>query len=88
MIPHSLSKEELLNHLSSDEKLGLKADTVKDLQSKYGPNKLTEKKKKSLAGRFIDQFKDVMILILITAAIISFVIACIEGEPKEFLNLC
>lgn len=29
-----------------------------------------------------------MILILLAAAAVSFAIACVEGEPKEFLNLC
>ena len=48
--------------------------------------KLKEKQKKSMISRFIDQFKDVMILILLAAAAISFVIACIEGNPKEFFE--
>lgn len=36
--------------------------------------------------RFFDQFKDVMILILLAAAVVSFVIACIEGNPMEFFE--
>ncbi len=36
--------------------------------------------------RFFDQFKDAMILILIAAAVVSFIIACIEKNPKEFFE--
>ena len=49
--------------------------------AKHGANRLREKKKKSNLMRFFDQFKDVMILILIAAAVVSFVIACYEGNP-------
>ena len=44
------------------------------------------KKKKTNLQRFLEQFRDVMILILIGAAIISFIVACVEGEPKEFFE--
>ena len=44
------------------------------------------KKKKTNFQRFLAQFKDVMILILLAAAAVSFVIACVEGEPKEFFE--
>jgi len=41
--------------------------------------KQTAGKKKSSFSRFLDQFKDAMILILIAAVIVSCVIACMEG---------
>lgn len=80
------SKQAVAAELSSDISNGLTAGQVSEKLKKHGENKLREKKKKSLFLRFLDQFKDVMILILIAAAIISFVIACIEGEPKEFFE--
>ncbi len=86
MIPHSQNKSELLSSLETDPTRGLSADKVSALQAKYGENKLKEKKKKSTFQRFLDQFKDVMILILIAAAIISFVIVCVEKNWGELFE--
>ncbi|MBS6398276.1 MAG: calcium-translocating P-type ATPase, PMCA-type [Clostridiales bacterium] len=72
--------------LDSDVTAGLTDRQVREKQAQHGENKLREQKKKTSLQRFAEQFKDVMILILIAAAIISFVIACIEGEPKEFFE--
>lgn len=86
MIYHTKSNEEVLKELNTSLKTGLSAEKVLELQSKFGKNQLKEKKKKSNIQRFFDQFKDVMIIILIIAAIISFVIACVEANPKEFFE--
>lgn len=83
---HNRSAEEVLKELSADAKKGLSSEVLSKLQAEFGPNKLKEKKKKTMLQRFFDQFKDVMILILIVAAVISFVIACVEGNPKEFFE--
>ena len=85
MIFHDKDAKSVLELLNTD-KNGLKTAQVKELQEKYGENKLKEKKKKNTFQRFLEQFKDVMILILIAAAIISFVVACIEGDPQEFFE--
>ena len=86
MLPHSLKKDEIIESFSSNQSTGLSSAKASELLGKYGPNKLNEKKKKTMIQRFFDQFKDVMILILIAAAIISFVVACVEGNPKEFFE--
>lgn len=83
---HSQTAEQTVQILSSDISSGLTEQQVQKLQTTYGENKLREKKTKTNLQRFLDQFKDVMILILILAAIISFVIACMEGELKEFFE--
>ncbi len=82
----NISKNEVLSQLQTDIKTGLSTETVSKLQESYGFNKLSEKKKKTFFQKFLDQFKDVMILILILAAIVSFVVACVEGELKEFFE--
>ena len=78
--------DSVINKLSSDRLTGLSASQVQERLDEFGENKLTEKKKKTQLQRFFDQFKDVMIIILLAAAAISFVIACIEGEAKEFFE--
>lgn len=78
--------ETIVKQLESNVETGLSSEQVKERSEKYGPNKLKEKKKKSWISRFFEQFKDAMVIILIIAAVISFVIACVEKNPKEFFE--
>lgn len=83
---YHLPKQEVLNQLDSNETSGLTNAKVQAALQKYGENKLQEKKKKTNFQRFCDQFKDAMILILLAAAAVSFAIAFVQGEPKEFFE--
>lgn len=83
---HQLSSTEVLQELHSSPSTGLNSQQVAERLEQFGENKLREKKKKSNFQRFLAQFKDVMILILLAAAAVSFAIACIEGQPKEFFE--
>lgn len=80
--------EQVLSALRADREHGLTAAEAEKRLQEYGANVLKEKKKKTNFQRFLDQFKDVMILILIAAAIVSFVIAWIEGDAKAFFEPC
>ncbi|MBO5197205.1 MAG: calcium-translocating P-type ATPase, PMCA-type [Lachnospiraceae bacterium] len=86
MLYHSAKKAEVLTALETSLGTGLSEADAKKRLAEYGENKLKEKKKKTNLQRFLEQFKDVMIMILIAAAIVSFVVACYEGEPKEFFE--
>lgn len=86
MIAHHIKSEEAIKALSSDISKGLESSQVLERQRQYGKNKLEEKKKKSNWKRFFDQFKDIMILILIAAAVISFMIAWTERRPESFFE--
>lgn len=79
-------QERVLSELQTDALHGLTQAQVAERKEKYGENKLKEKKKKSGVQRFFEQFKDAMIIILLVAAVVSFVIACIEQNPKEFFE--
>ena len=76
----TLRKEEALRKLETNEKQGLTDEEIKERQQKYGKNKLQEKKKESVLIKFIKQFNDFMIIILIIASIISAVISKMQGE--------
>jgi len=70
---HRLSIEEIFELLDTSPK-GLSISDAEERYLEYGANELQEGKKKSVAGMLFDQFKDVMILILLAAAIISGII--------------
>lgn len=74
------SVEEVKEEFCSDSENGLNDEQVKEKVEKFGFNELKGKKKKSLLIRFLEQFKDFMIIVLIVAAIISGVVGVMEGE--------
>lgn len=78
--------QDLERELGTDLNSGLSHAEVEKRLAEHGENRLREKKKKTSFQRFVDQFKDVMIVILIIAALISFGLAVHEGEPKEFFE--
>ncbi|SKB42618.1 cation-translocating P-type ATPase [Dyadobacter psychrophilus] len=68
-----LSAADVISSLKTSAS-GLKSDTVVNLRNEFGENVLQEAKRKSKLSILIGQFKDVMILILIVAAAISFIV--------------
>lgn len=81
--PHTKSLNELYEVLGSSPQ-GLSSQEADEKLEEFGKNELKEKAKKSNLSRFLDQFKDMMIIILLIAALVSFVIALYEGETKAF----
>lgn len=67
---HLLEKEEVLKRLETREE-GLTSEQAAQLLERYGKNMLQEAKPKSLLAKFIEQFKNVMIFILLAAAVLS-----------------
>lgn len=72
--------DETIKCLETDMENGLSIKKVKERQEKYGLNELKAKKKKSIIVKFLEQFKDFMIIVLIISAIISGIVGISNGE--------
>jgi len=71
---HAKSVGTILADLHTDPGRGLSSVEAKERLQKYGPNQLVGKKPKNLFSRFIEQFRDYLIYILIAAAVVSIVL--------------
>lgn len=81
---HTKNIKEVEKELRTNIKTGLGDKDVLIRQDEFGKNKIEEGKKESLLVKFINQFKDFMIIILIIAAIISAVVSYLEGTGDYF----
>ena len=76
----SKSVDEVKKELLTDLEKGLTDEQISKQREKFGKNELKAQKKKSLFVKFLEQFKDFMIIVLIIAAIISGVVGYMQGE--------
>ena len=77
------SLEEIFKSLNTSKK-GLNSEQVTKLQKMYGKNELIEKGQKTKLQIFIDQFKNVMIILLLIVGVLSLIYALINKE--DFLE--
>lgn len=83
---YQLSKKDILQHFNSREQ-GLSEEETKNRLEKYGPNQLTVKKKISALSLYIGQFKNILTLILVTAAIlILFIYLFGKKEQSDLIE--
>ena len=75
---HTQTVDEVKKTLNTNIYTGLPEKEILKRRKKYGLNKLAEKKKESLITKFIAQFKDFMIIILLLAALISALMSYID----------
>jgi len=77
---HNISLRQVMAELKVEAGGGLSSEQVNIRQQMHGKNKLEQKKEKSLFLRFIEQLSDYMVIILLIAAVISFVTSLMQGE--------
>lgn len=80
------TESETYEKLATSEK-GLTEQEVAARLEKHGANKLDSGKKIGVFARFMSQFKDVMIIVLLCAAAISAVVAIIEKQYTDFIDV-
>ncbi|XP_030375737.1 calcium-transporting ATPase sarcoplasmic/endoplasmic reticulum type isoform X1 [Scaptodrosophila lebanonensis] len=81
---HSKTVEQTLNFFGTDGERGLSVNQIKENQKKYGPNELPTEEGKSIWQLVLEQFDDLLVKILLLAAIISFVLALFEEHEDTF----
>jgi len=86
---YNLDKEAVLKEQKSDVKSGLSANEVQARQAQFGFNKFAEKKKETLFVQIMRHLKDVAVIILLIAAVLSFVLELRElmaGHSVSFIE--
>ena len=83
---YTQSKEEVLKELDSSIE-GLSTVQAQERLATYGHNELDEGEKRSLLSKFLDQFKDLMIIILLTAAALSVITEGMDGLTDAMIIL-
>ena len=81
---HTKTVDEVIKYFNTDPERGLSSDQVKRHQEKYGPNELPAEEGKSIWQLVLEQFDDLLVKILLLAAIISFVLALFEEHDGAF----
>lgn len=77
-----VSREEALDSLRTDSQRGLSPGECQRRRGQYGKNQLEAAKVKSLPLRFLSQFQDLMVLILLAAAAVSFAVSWVRGDGE------
>lgn len=78
--PYNDSVQDVTSRLNVDPAQGLSSQEAKQRLEQYGANEIQEQEHRSLMQKFVDQFKDFMIIVLLVAAVISGVVGVMEGE--------
>ncbi|MBR1802548.1 MAG: calcium-translocating P-type ATPase, PMCA-type [Clostridia bacterium] len=84
MMWHTLSIPEVEKGLHTNIQRGLTDKQVEERKQKYGLNELEGQKKENLFIRFLKQFNDFMIIILLIASVVSAIVARVEGSNDYF----
>jgi calcium-translocating P-type ATPase len=77
---YTKSTDVILEEYKTDSNSGLTENEIARRQTEFGLNQFTEKKKESLAAQILRQLKDVSVIVLIIAAVLSFALALREGD--------
>ena len=81
--PHTKSVDAVLKHFRISEKSGLSTKQVEEARQKYGENKLDEEEPKSIWAMLMEQFEDLLVRILLGAAVVSFLLTYFDDSDDH-----
>ncbi|MGF1568248.1 MAG: cation-translocating P-type ATPase [Nodosilinea sp.] len=85
---HTVAAEQALTQLESNSDTGLSSQTVIDRRQTYGPNQLEETRGRHPWRILLDQFTNIMLLMLIAVAVVSGVLSLRQQEfPKDAIAI-
>ncbi|EDX87245.1 ATPase, P-type, HAD superfamily, subfamily IC, putative [Synechococcus sp. PCC 7335] len=85
---HTLSIDDVTAALDTDTSNGLSAEEAKNRLNEYGPNELVETGRRSRLRILLDQFSDIMLLMLIAVAVVAAVLDLRAGNfPKDAIAI-
>lgn len=83
LAPHTKSVDVILKHFKISEKTGLSTVQVEASRDKYGHNKLDEEEGKGLFALILEQFEDLLVRILLGAAVVSFLLTYFDPSDDD-----
>ncbi|XP_076346074.1 calcium-transporting ATPase sarcoplasmic/endoplasmic reticulum type-like [Tachypleus tridentatus] len=82
-LAHMKTWQEVVDHFNADPERGLSEDQCQKYLDKYGPNELPAEEGKPLWQLILEQFDDLLVKILLLAAVISFALALFEENDGQ-----
>ena len=77
-----MASHEAANIMHTDTKKGLTRAQVQKRFDRFGKNEITESKKQNIIVRFLNQFRDLMVLVLLASALLSFAVSVINKDSE------
>ncbi|XP_026194492.1 calcium-transporting ATPase 2, endoplasmic reticulum-type [Cyclospora cayetanensis] len=77
--PHVATVKEVLNYHQTSLDVGLSSEVAAERLEHFGPNELKHEEGKSLLQLILEQFQDLLVRILLAAAVVSFILALVDG---------
>ncbi len=85
---HALESDRAVAQLESDRDAGLSAEQARARLERYGPNEIQETGTRSSWAILVDQFKNIMLLMLIAVAIVSLILSVLDEQfPKDAIAI-
>ena len=77
-----MASHEAANIMHTDTKKGLTRAQVQKRFDRFGKNEIIESKKQNIIVRFLNQFRDLMVLVLLASALLSFAVSVINKDSE------